>query len=106
MLFNIFINMLNVGALYTFCKFADETKLGEEGIADTSGCCIPIQMDLKMLNEWADVNLTWFNKVPSSAPGEEQPGHAGGLPAGKQLDRRRSGDPGGHQVDYKLAVYV
>ena len=64
---------------WTHIKSADETKLGEEGIADTSGCCIPIQMDLKMLNEWADVNLTWFNKVPSSAPGEEQlqaPGHS------------------------------
>lgn len=89
---------------WTHIKSADETKLGEEGIADTSGCCIPIQRDLKMLNKWADVNPTWFNKVPSSAPGEEQPGHAGGLPARKQLDRKESGEPGGHQVENESAM--
>ena len=47
-------------------------------------------------------------EVQSPAPGEEQlqaPVHAGESPAGKQLYKKRSAGPDGHQVDHEPAIY-
>ena len=43
-------------------------------------------------------------EVQNPAPGKEQPQapvHAGSSPAGKQLGRKGSGGPGGHQVEHE-----
>ena len=59
-LFNIFINDLDDGAVCTLSKFADDSKLG--GVADIPEGHAAIRRDLNRLEKWADRNLTKFSK--------------------------------------------
>ncbi|GAB0189286.1 mitochondrial enolase superfamily member 1 [Grus japonensis] len=59
-LFNIFISDLGDWIKCTLMKFADDTKLSGE--ADTSERRATLQEDLDRLEEWANKNLTKFNK--------------------------------------------
>uniref|UniRef100_A0A8C4XYA6 Reverse transcriptase domain-containing protein n=1 Tax=Gopherus evgoodei TaxID=1825980 RepID=A0A8C4XYA6_9SAUR len=59
-LFNIFINDLDVGIESTLIKFADDTKLGK--IATALEDRVKIQNDLDKLEKWSEVNRMKFNK--------------------------------------------
>jgi len=60
MLFNIFISDLDDGIKCTLMKFADDTKLSGE--VDTSEGKAILQENLDRLEDWANKNLTKFNK--------------------------------------------
>ena len=59
-LINIFNNDIDSGVRYTFSKFADETKLW--AAVNTPEAQDAIQRDLDRFEQWAQVNLTRFNK--------------------------------------------
>ncbi|NWQ80970.1 RTJK polymerase, partial [Columbina picui] len=58
-LFNIFINDLDVGLECTISRFADDIKLG--GAADMPEGCDAIQRDLDRLESWARKNLIKYH---------------------------------------------
>lgn len=59
-LFNIFINNLDVGVQSNLTKSVDDTKLG--GVADSPEGCATIHSDLGRLEKWTKKNLMKFNK--------------------------------------------
>uniref|UniRef100_K7EWP9 Reverse transcriptase domain-containing protein n=1 Tax=Pelodiscus sinensis TaxID=13735 RepID=K7EWP9_PELSI len=59
-LFNIFINHLDIGIERTLTKLADDTKLG--GVATTLEDRVIIQNDLEKSEKWSEVNRMKFNK--------------------------------------------
>ncbi|KAK4816467.1 hypothetical protein QYF61_017195 [Mycteria americana] len=66
-LFNVFISDLDGGAECTFCKLANDMKLG--GVADTADRCAAIHRDLDRLEKWMDKALTTcpgfsWNRLP------------------------------------------
>ena len=60
MLFSVFVSDVGDGIKCTLMKFADDTKLSGE--VDTSEGRATLQEDLDRLEEWANKNLTKFNK--------------------------------------------
>lgn len=71
-LFNVFISDLDNGAEWTFCKFANDMKVG--GVADTADGYAAMQRDLGRLEKWT-VNIlkkgivkywTWTEITPST----------------------------------------
>uniref|UniRef100_K7EWB1 Reverse transcriptase domain-containing protein n=1 Tax=Pelodiscus sinensis TaxID=13735 RepID=K7EWB1_PELSI len=59
-LFNFFINDLDIGIERTLIKFADDTKLG--GVATALEDRVKIQNDLDKLEKWSEVSRMKFNK--------------------------------------------
>jgi len=59
-LFNIFMSDIDSGVECTFSKFANDAKLW--GAVGTPGRWDTVQGDLDRLEEWAQENLTRFNK--------------------------------------------
>jgi len=98
-LINIFINYLDDGAEHTL-----DTKQG--GVADTPDGCIAIQ---GTSTGWRNglignlCNSTKGNAKSCTGRSEQHqlPVDAGSKLAGKQLHRKGSGIPGGHQVKHE-----
>ena len=60
LLFNTFMSDIDSGVECTFSKFANDAKLW--GAVGTPGRWDTVQGDLDRLEEWAQENLTRFNK--------------------------------------------
>lgn len=86
--FNIFTNGWDDGLGCTLSKFADNTKLR---VATSPKALTAIQADFSRLEKW----LTKTCRSSTSAESCTW----GGTPAGKQLDRKGPGSPGGHRAE-------
>ena len=95
-LFNVFINELDEGIVFTLSNYVDDTKLG--GVADTPESCTTIHQDQDRLESWAARNQVRFNRSKCRILhlGKNYCEYQYGLEsAGEELCREGPGGPGG-----------